>query len=120
MKNWQHLKILVVDDLQIKHFMISKFLEETKIQITTANNGKIALELFNNEHFNIILMNIFMPEMDGFEATKEIRKFNKDVVIIAQTEYAYLKAKCIQESFSDYIHYPFGKEELIQILKIYI
>jgi hypothetical protein len=120
MENWKHLKVLVVDDLKIKLFMISKLLKTTQIQITHAENGKIAVELCSNEKFDIILMNILMPVMDGFEATKEIRRFNKDVIIIAQTNYANLLEKCLEGGFNDYIRNPFSKEALIEIIKKHI
>jgi CheY-like chemotaxis protein len=117
MENWQHLKVLIVDDLRIKYLVISRFLEATQIQITYAENGKIAVELCSRESFDIILMNILMPVMDGFEATKEIRKFNKDVIIIAQTNYADIREKCLETGFNDYIRNPFSKEDLINLVK---
>ena len=120
MENWKHLKVLVVDDLKIKLFMISKLLKTTQIQITHAENGKIAVKLCSNEKFDIILMNFLMPVMDGFEATKEIRRFNKDVIIIAQTNYANLLEKCLEGGFNDYIRNPFSKEALIEIIKKHI
>lgn len=116
MKTLRNLKILVVDDNRIKIFVLSKILREEAINTATVSNGREAVELCSKERFDVILMNILMPVMDGFEATREIRKFNKEVVIIAQTNYANLKERCIKEGFNDYIRYPFGKEELIAII----
>jgi CheY-like chemotaxis protein len=120
MENWKHLRILVVEDNAINSFIISKFLETTGVQITHAANGKIAVELCNKEPFDIILMNIKMPVMDGFEATKEIRTFNKDVIIIAHTNYGNIREKCLEFGFNDYIRKPFNKDELTGIIKKFI
>ena len=120
MENWNHLKVLVVEDNKIRSFYISKCLSETGIKITNAENGKIAVDLCISEKHDIILMNILMPVMDGFEATREIRKFNKDVIIIAETNYANLYEKCIEGGFNDYIRNPFSKEELIEIIRKHI
>ena len=109
MENWKHLKILVAEDNKIQSFVISKLLADTGIQITSASNGKEAADLCANEKFDIILMNIKMPLMDGFEATKEIRKFNKDVAIIAETNYGGIRERCLSEGFEDYIRKPFSK-----------
>lgn len=116
MKNLKPLKILVADDNKIKIFYLTKILRDEEIITKSVLNGREAVDICSKEQFDVILMNILMPVMDGFEATKEIRKFNKDVIIIAQTNYANLKERCIQEGFNDYIRYPFGKEELIGII----
>jgi CheY-like chemotaxis protein len=116
MGNRKPLKIMLVEDNKIQTFTISKLLAGTNATITHANNGKEAVELCNNEQYDIILMNIKMPVMDGFEAAKEISKFNKNVIIIAQTNYGGIREKCIEGGFNDYIRNPFSKEELIQII----
>ena len=116
MDKLKHLKILIVDDNRIKIFTLSKILREQEADITTVFNGKEAVVLCSEKQFDVILMNILMPVMDGFEATREIRKFDKDVIIIAQTNYANLKERCIKEGFNDYIRNPFSKEDLIGII----
>ena len=120
MENWKHLKILVVEDNKIQSFVISKLLADTGIKITNASNGKEAVDLIANEKFDIILMNIKMPVMDGFEATKEIRKFNRDVPIIAETNWGGIREKCLEEGFNDYIRKPFSGEAIIEIIKKHI
>jgi CheY-like chemotaxis protein len=120
MKNWKNLKILIAEDEEGNFILISSMLEETEIQITHAENGKIATELCLKNKFDIILMDLKMPVMDGFEATTEIRKNNKDVIIIAQTAYAYKRELCIAASFTDYISKPFNEEQLISLLSQYI
>lgn len=120
MENWKGRKILVAEDEMANFMLISILLGTTGIQITHAINGKKAIELCRNEQFDIILMDIKMPEMDGLEATQEIRKFNNLTAIIAQTAYAYKREECIASGFSDYISKPFNRDNLIEILKKHI
>jgi CheY-like chemotaxis protein len=117
MENWKEKKILVAEDEMANFMLISILLGATGIQITHAINGKKAVEYCTNEQFDIILMDIKMPEMDGLEATLEIRKFNNLTAIIAQTAYAYKREECIASGFSDYISKPFNRENLIEMLK---
>lgn len=120
MKNWQNKKILVVDDISRNCMIIEDILEETEIQITLAHNGKKAIEFFAKEYFDIILMDIDMPIMNGFEATKEIRKFNQDIIIIAQTANESKREDFLAAGFTDYISKPYNHENLIQLIKKYI
>ncbi len=117
MEEWKNLKILIVDDDPFLSLLISKYLEPTKIQITHAENGKEAVQLCQNKQFDIVLMNIQMPVMDGFKATIEIRGFNKDIVIIAQTTSHYDSVRFFTGGFTDYIFTPFNPEDLILIIK---
>jgi CheY-like chemotaxis protein len=120
MEDWKNFKILVVEDNRIKHFMIAKILSETNIQITIALNGKIAVELCNKNQFDIVLMNITMPVMDGYEATREIRKFNRDVPIIANSNWGNITEKCLECGCNDFIRNPMDKEELFGLIKKYL
>jgi CheY-like chemotaxis protein len=117
MENWKDKKILVAEDEIANYMLISVFLGSTGAKITRAENGKKAIELSTNEQFDAILMDIKMPVMDGFEATKEIRKLNDKIPVIAQTAYAYKREDCIAGGFTDYISKPFTKDNLIQLLK---
>ena len=120
MKNWKNKKILVAEDEMGNYMFISEILEETKIQITHAINGKIALDLCTKEQFDIIFMDIKMPIMNGLEATTEIRKFDKNVVIIAQTAYAYKREECILAGFTDCMSKPFSEQALINMFMQYL
>jgi CheY-like chemotaxis protein len=75
----------------------------------------------NNPDINLILMDIQMPEMNGYEATQQIRKFNKEVIIIAQTAFAMAgdKEKSIAAGCSDYISKPIKKDELELLIQKY-
>ena len=74
-----------------------------------------------NPDLDLILMDIEMPGMDGYEAARQIRQFNKDIVIIAQTAYAFPgeREKAIAAGCNDYIAKPFNKTSLITLLKKY-
>jgi CheY-like chemotaxis protein len=92
-------------------------------KIIYARTGKEAVELCkNNPKIDIILMDIKMPEMNGYEAAKEIRKFNKDVIIIAQTAFALAgdKEKVLNSGCNDYITKPVDKKTLLKKIKQFI
>ena len=69
--------------------------------------------------FDLILMDIQLPVMDGYEATMQIRKFNKNVIIIAQTAYALTgdKERAIEAGCNDYISKPINKDLLLSLIK---
>lgn len=116
------LKILIAEDDEVSQIMISKYVSSFGKVIFIANTGKEAVTYCrNNEDVDLILMDIKMPEMDGYEATRQIREFNKDIVIIAQTAYALLgdKEKALVAGCNDYISKPIKKEELHILIKKY-
>jgi len=92
-------------------------------KIIIARTGIEAVQLCkNNSEVNLVLMDIKMPEMNGYDATREIRKFNKDLVIIAQTAYAMPgdKEKAIEVGCNDYISKPINKKLLLEIISKHI
>jgi len=90
-KSLQSKVILVVEDDDISFLVLSEYLEQNNYKVLRAVNGKEAISLIKNnkEAFNLVLMDILMPVMNGFEAAKEIRKINKNIPIIAETAIAY-------------------------------
>lgn len=115
-------KILVVDDYELNLNIVEEFIGDESRELYFARNGKQAIELFKqNQDIKIILMDIKMPILNGIEATNEIRKFNKDVIIIAQTAYAmnYEKQKILNAGFNDYITKPIIDVDLINIINKY-
>jgi CheY-like chemotaxis protein len=90
--------------------------------IVTAVNGLEAIEACKtNSAINLILMDVKMPVMDGIEATKKIREFNTDVVIIAQTAYALEgdKEKALDAGCNDYISKPIKQDKLFELIQKY-
>jgi len=118
--NFKNITLLVVEDEEFNFLYIEELLAETGINIIHALNGLQALEAFRNQSIDIILMDLKMPVMGGFESTKEIRKTNKVIPIIAQTAFSYKREDCANAGFTDYIAKPFNQDELIKILQLYI
>lgn len=117
------LKILVVDDDEASGILLEKFVGKLSSEIITVHNGRSAVETCrNNPDIDFILMDIKMPEMDGYEATRQIRQFNNNVVIIAQTAYALIgdMEKALEAGCNDYIAKPFGQTSLAALMKKYL
>lgn len=111
------LKILLAEDEKSAKLHLSIILRNMSKEILHSRNGIETIELSkNNPDIDIILMDIKMPKMDGYEATRQIRKFNNNVKIIAQTAYALKgdKEKAINAGCDDYISKPINKEELLE------
>ena len=113
----------LVEDHPINQMLAMKVLKDWNIDVALAENGRIALEMVAKDDYDLILMDISMPEMDGYTATKEIRSGNhthdKDIPIIAMTASALIgeNQKCFKAGMNDYITKPFEPENLME--KIY-
>ncbi len=116
------LKILIAEDEEFSDTYLTIILNDISSEILHAENGRKAVEICK-EHTDIdlVLMDIKMPEMDGYEATKEIRKFCKDVLIIAQTAHALAgdRDKVIEAGCNNYISKPVDKDELMKVIAKY-
>lgn len=118
-------KVLIVDDDMRNVFALSSLLEERSMKIVVGRNGKEGLEkLEQNPDVSIVLMDIMMPEMDGYEAMKIIRqnpKYKK-LPIIALTAKAMQgdRDKCIEAGASDYLTKPVDTEKLISLLRVWL
>jgi len=102
--------------------LLSKTVKEIASETIEVKSGKEALEsLKNNPDTNIVLMDIQMPEMNGYEATRQIRKFNKDIVIIAQSAFGINgdKVKAMEVGCTDYISKPINKNDLMTLIHKY-
>ena len=118
----KNLKILVTEDDKISRMLILKVIESYSKEILIAKTGLEAVETCrNNPDIDLIMMDIQMPQMNGYEATKEIRKFNKTVIILAQTAFALEgdKEKTIEAGCNGYISKPIKKEELAKLMQHY-
>jgi CheY-like chemotaxis protein len=81
----KEIKILLTEDKKINQDIILGIFEESKFKIEVANNGKEALDKIKKDDYSLVLMDIDMPIMNGYEATREIRLINKDIPIVALT-----------------------------------
>jgi len=117
LKNNPRRTILVAEDDDISFALIEILLSQMGNNVLRAINGKEAIEIYkNNPEISLILMDLKMPVMDGYEATGEIRKTDKQVPIIAQTAYALAgdDKKALKIGCNDYITKPIKKEYLIE------
>ena len=125
--------VLIVDDVEINREIVISYLEDTGINMDCAENGLKAVEFFkaNSEKYGAILMDIHMPEMDGYEATRQIRAFEKEhsapgavrqVPIIAMTANVFKDdvEKCMAVGMTHHIGKPIDYEELIKQLSGYL
>jgi len=124
-KTLENKKILLVDDDAENRFSISKILEAQKAEVLQATNGKEAIDVWTKNHdIALILMDVMMPEMDGYEAIKEIRKLDngKNIPIVSLTAktQADEREKCINSGASDYVSKPIDADLLISLIKIWI
>ena len=119
-------RILLAEDVEINRFIVMELLSETNVEIVEAENGRLALETFNNTppgHFDLIFMDIQMPEMDGYEATQEIRALSKDdsktIPIIAMSANAYKEDidKAIASGMSGHIAKPIDIDTMMKTLE---
>lgn len=118
-------KILLVDDDMRNVFSLKRILEDKGMQIVVGKNGKEGLErLKEHPDTNLVLMDIMMPEMNGYEAMKEIRKQSefKDLSIIALTAKAMKgdRNKCIEAGASDYLPKPVNVDRLFSMLRVWL
>jgi len=119
----RQLNILIVEDDLISFEHLNLVLQDVAHQIKGVNNGKEAID-FMKQHpeTDLVLMDIKLPGMNGDEAAREIRNFNSDVVIIAQTAYALTgdREKSIDAGCNDYISKPVDEESLFELIRKYL
>ena len=116
------IKILIAEDDEGSAMLIAIAVKTFGKVVLQAKTGLEAVEACrNNPDIDLVLMDIKMPVMDGYEATREIRKFNKNMVIIAQTAYALIgdREKTLEAGCNNYISKPLIKDQLLALLMKY-
>ncbi|BAX79917.1 PAS domain-containing hybrid sensor histidine kinase/response regulator [Labilibaculum antarcticum] len=116
----ENLKILIAEDDETSDLLISIMLSEISRELIHAKNGLEAVELCrHNPDLDLILMDIKMPAMNGYETTQQIRQFNKDVIIIAQTSQGltYDRKKAIEAGCDEYLSKPINKNKLMSLIQ---
>jgi hypothetical protein len=117
--NFKHIKILIAEDDEISKALISHYVNEFGKKIIGAKSGTETIEICrNNPDIDLILMDIQMPDLNGYEATRQIRQFNPNVIIIAQTALALAgeKERAIEAGCNDYIAKPINKANLLELI----
>ncbi len=113
-------QILIVDDEENLLSIIKLNLELEHHQVFTAENGKKALELFKAKHFDLVVLDVMMPELDGFTVCKKIKKINPDVPVLFLTAKGSNadKIEGLKLGADDYLSKPFNLEELLLRVQI--
>jgi CheY-like chemotaxis protein len=118
-------KVLVVDDDVRNIFALTSLLENQEMDVVSATNGRNAIDLIQNTRdVSIVLMDIMMPEMDGYETMREIRKAQefRTIPILALTAKAMKgdREKCLNAGASDYIAKPVNTDQLLSLMRVWL
>jgi CheY-like chemotaxis protein len=121
--NWADKQILIVEDNNSSFLLLNSYLSHSKIKVLHTVNGNEAVRICkSNPDINLVLMDIQLPGISGYEATRQIKSFHKDLVIIAQTAYAMAgdERKARDAGCDEYISKPIDKEKLLLLLSKYL
>ncbi|NLX72923.1 MAG: response regulator [Bacteroidales bacterium] len=121
-QNWESKVILVVEDVDTNKIFFDAALRRTKATILWAKDGQEAIDMFKANSIDLVLMDLQLPVMDGYTATREIKKINPDVPIIAQTAHVMSgeREKCMEAGCNDYLAKPIRLQILIDTLSKYL
>jgi two-component system, sensor histidine kinase SagS len=122
--DFSNKKVLLVEDNRVNQLVMRGFLKPTKICIDTADNGLLCLEKLAEEKYDLIFMDCQMPEMDGYQATRQIRQINKwrNIPVVAMTAHALAgdKEKCLDAGMDDYLTKPVDKSVLYKAMEYWL
>ncbi len=119
-------KVLLVDDNAINILIAKRFLTKWKLDVDVAKNGREAVDMVKVTDYGLVLMDINMPEMDGYEATRIIRTWEASkyqllpIVALTASVFDALKYQAIEAGMNDYLSKPFKPQELYDMIKKYI
>ncbi|MCX8083709.1 MAG: response regulator [Calditerrivibrio sp.] len=115
-------RILIVEDNIINQQLLKNMLKDHNATVDIASDGNEALNLYKTNKYNLILMDIQMPNMDGYTTTQKIRELDKDIPIIALTAAAMIedREKALQAGMNEHLAKPFKKSTLIKTLQKYL
>jgi signal transduction histidine kinase/CheY-like chemotaxis protein len=112
-------RILLAEDGHDNQRLISRILRRAGADVVVAQNGRVAIQRMQHEQFDLILMDMAMPEMDGYEATQTLRHMGFSLPIIALTAHAMTsdRARCLEAGCSDYLAKPVDREQLLATIR---
>lgn len=121
-QNWEDKTILVVEDVDTNKIFFDAALRRTKAKILWAKDGQEAIDMFRDNQIDLVLMDLQLPVMDGYTATREIKKINPDIPVIAQTAHVMSgeREKCMEVGCNDYLAKPIRLQILIETLSKYL
>ena len=119
---WNDKRILIVEDDDLNFEYLHAILEMTSIHIDRAIDGVQAVDMCKKEKFDVVLMDIRIPKIDGLQATRKIREYGITFPVIAQTAFAMPndRDKCLDAGCNDYISKPVNKNALIEVISRYM
>ncbi len=122
LRNWENKVVVIAEDEQINYLFLKAVLKPTKAKVIWTKTGRETINICNTEKVDIVLMDIKMPDLNGLEATIEIKKDFPNLPIIAQTAYAMEEDEdaSIEAGCNDYISKPIRPENLLTIMSKYI
>src|SRR5439155_22782707 len=118
-------KVLVVDDDARNIFALTSLLENQEVEVVSATNGRQAIDIIKSTpNLSMVLMDIMMPEMDGYETMREIRNVPefRTLPILALTAKAMKcdREKCLDVGASDYIAKPVNSDQLVSLMRVWL
>jgi PAS domain S-box-containing protein len=116
--DWSGRKILIIEDDPTSFEFLSEVLQPTHCTVLYANNGVEGLKRFGSGIFDLVLLDIQLPEMDGYQIAKTIRQSNTNIPIIAQTAHAMSddKQKCLKAGCNEYLTKPVHYQQLLETI----
>lgn len=121
--DWDNYSLLVVEDDEYNVYFIRDILKPTGMNITIVGNGHDAIEQYRqNSHYDLVLLDIRLPDMDGYAVVRALKNMNPQCVVVAQTSFncSDERSKCIENGCSDYIAKPFLKRDLLAMLSKFL
>jgi len=117
---WENRVVLITEDEEVNFFYLKTIFKKTEARIIRAKNGKEAVDIIreNGGDIDLVLMDLNMPVMDGYEAMRIIKSQHPEIPIIAQTAYTLTedRNKCMQAGFNDYISKPINRVALFRLV----
>lgn len=119
------VKVLYVDDISANQFLLKELTSDWKLELDIASSGKEALEMIRAKPYDLVLMDIYMPEIDGYETTRQIRAMEEEyyeylpIIAVSASVSDMAKSKCLEKGMNDYINKPIDPDQLYQTIAQY-
>lgn len=121
--NWKNKTVLITEDLELNYMFLEKILSQSEIKVIRAKDGYEALQIIkSNTTIDIVLMDVQMPGIDGFESTVAVKKLRPELPIILQTAYLIEdgRKKGIQSGANEYVEKPINVNKLFALMEKYL
>jgi two-component system, NarL family, sensor histidine kinase EvgS len=113
-------KVLIVDDIELNRHLIMEYLKDTELELVEAKDGQEAVDFVKESAFDLILMDLKMPNKNGYEATEEIQSFSSIPIVAVSASVIFTKENRRNEIFDSFLKKPLKKEELTSVMSQYL